>query len=209
MRLSKYLNRKYPEGIYKKNLSLGVEIFYEKFSLHNCIEKRVKKNLSIEQNASLKWFSELYQFISLIIGLFFLIIISLADYKYNYWLLFPILLLTLYRPFEIFLFSIKWVFVASDPVVSYRRSLALFLVNFVEVIIFFSIAYLASGFYKTVATSLYSSLRIVVTIGPADVEQKCSAVLELFPWLVMIQIVISFFLIVVVIANTVGVITRK
>ena len=208
MCLSKNLNQKYPEGIYRKVLLPRVVSFYEKTSLHNFIEKRVKKNLSIEKSESLKWFSELYQLISILIGLILLIIVSLTSYKYNYWGIFLMLLLILYRPFEIFLFSIKWVFAPTGEILSYRRSLATFLVNFMEVIIYFSSAYLACSFYYTINQALYSSLRIAVTIGP-ELEQKISSLSWLFPILVMIQIVISYFLIVVVIANAAGAVKRN
>lgn len=204
-RLSIYLHQKYPEGIYKKELLPLVKYFYKKTSLHSCIEKKVKKALPIEQNEELEWFSELYQFISIIIGFTLLLIISLTNHRYNDWVKILILPLILYRPFEIFLFLTKWVFASDGKIITDRRSLAAFLVNFIEVIIYFSGAYLACGFYNTL-NSLYSSLRIAVTIGP--VEQKLNALSWLFPGLVMIQIVISYFLIVVVIASLAGAVKR-
>lgn len=208
MHLSNYLHQKCPEGIYKKVVLPSVKSLYEKTSLHSCIEKRVKKTLSVEQNVGLEWFSEVYQIISIAIGIALLIIVHLTSYKYNYWAIFLILPLILYRPFEIFLFSIKWVFASDGKILFDRRSLTAFLVNFMEVIIYFSSAYLACGFYNTIKNSLYSSLRIAVTIGPES-EQKYISLSWLFPILVMIQIVISYFLIVVVIANAAGAVKRE
>jgi hypothetical protein len=79
----------------------------------------------------------------------------------------------LYRVTEIFVFSIHWVFVAELPLSRVRRSLAGFLVNLLELPVFFAIAFAlldCSVGRGSVWSLFYEHLRSVWTL---DLTESC------------------------------------
>ena len=114
----------------------------------------------------------------------------------------------LYKPLEIFLFILDWLFVQErNPVKKYTRSLAGFLLNMVEIGLFFTIvdilcnstnSYVSVWF--TVKDNIYSVFMLKQISGLKNVNLIFS--------LADIQIIISWFLYVVIIGNVVGSIRR-
>jgi len=126
------------------------------------------------------------------------------------WLSIIVAFIALLRPFDILMFWLQWVFLANDPVKSYRRSLAGLILNIAEIIIYFAATYVGFGLVsgsQIIPTALYSSLRTSVTIGPiATLEPpKC-------PWsglLIGSQIGISYFVIIIAVASVVGALRKR
>ena len=106
-----------------------------------------------------------------------------------------------------FFASLNWLFVDKGPVEDYRRSLAMFLVNMVEVGLYFSIVdflWTSPGFHSsvwfTVKCNIYTVFQLEQIVGLKDTNLLVS--------LADIQIVISWFLYAVILANVVGGIRR-
>ncbi len=176
------------------------------FSLSYRLNKKVARLLNAD---SVPWVSEVYQLVSLLMS--FLLIFP-AYYSVAATV---VVLVSLYRPVEIFIFTINWLLVHRGPVRSSRRSAAGFLINLAEITLFFAAAELGSGCIcrshgasdavHVISSAIYSSLRTVVTIGPTEVCDDgviCMAILSL-------QIVVGFSVIVGAIANVVGAIDRS
>ncbi len=192
MRLIAWLNNTYPEGFYK--------IFGQQLSI---LEQRTSLNRYVNKKLNgAVWVSEFCQLISLAFGLACLVSAGSLPQWLRYLLAVPLS----YRVYEIFLFAINWFFTHPKPPRSYKRSLVGFLLNFGELVIYFAFGYFISGSVKdgTPWTAFYSSLRTAVTIGPTNFREECwYSVLIL-----SLQIVVSYFLIVVVVASVVGTITN-
>lgn len=118
--------------------------------------------------------------------------------------------IALYRPFEILIVAINWLFIDRSPIHSYTRAMALFFINILEVVLFFAVAYVGLGCVRSVdgiGTALYSSLRTSVTIGPTATAEPpvslcCGSLL-------VSQITLSYFLAVVVLAHAVGALRKR
>jgi hypothetical protein len=152
------------------------------------------------------WVSEAYQLLGVLIGFCWMALVEQPVLTSKIWIVIG-LIVAFYRVFEILLFSLHWLLVAEVPVVSYRRSLAGFLLNLVEIGIFFTIAYIILGWLdpsQSAWAALLESLRSIFTLkkvsGLPD-EQLPQAV----AWL---QYVISWILVVLIVANVVGSIGR-
>jgi hypothetical protein len=116
------------------------------------------------------------------------------------------LIVAFYRVFEILLFSLHWLLVAEGPVESYRRSLLAFLLNLCEVAIFFAIAYLLLGCLDPQGawSVLFESLRSVFSLEA--VSNQCNS-----GWsqaLPRLQLIISWILVALIVANLVSAISR-
>lgn len=163
-----WLNRKLAGGIYEGPARRVIEWCYDHLSLNDCLHRTVKRRLGLCNNEnSPPWVSELYQIVALLVGV---ALVTLSRY-----LLPPCRwvpgFFALYRPFEILLFSTRWVFIQTAPVLSYKRSLAGFLINLGEVVVAFAAAFLSFGCAQGIPTALYSSLRTLVTIGPLSTAE--------------------------------------
>ena len=120
------------------------------------------------------WVSEIYQLLSLVIGSVLLIFSQVA----GPW---P-LVFYLYRTLDILLLYLQWILQASH-VFARRRRLVGFMVNLVEINIYFAGAYIALGCLtcgekavisgQRVVTAIYNSVRISLTIGPTDPRECC------------------------------------
>jgi hypothetical protein len=129
--------------------------------------------------------------------------------------------IVLYRLFEITLFAVNWIFVHAPRLLSPKRSLAMFLVNIVEIVVLYPVGYLSFGCIDCslpqvsidcsplirLLTALYTSLRTTATLGPIATHElpqhwPCGVIL-------MTQIIISYFLTIVVIASVIGVVARR
>jgi len=130
--------------------------------------------------------------------------------------------IAIYRLWDIFTFALRWAIVErSAPLISKARSLIGFLLNLVEVVLYFAIASAGLDCLTSAAEELppipkilaatYSSVRTALTIGPAsdivlgslnhDHGRECGVLLTS-------EVVIAFLLIVVVIASLLGVMQR-
>jgi len=152
------------------------------------------------------WVSEVYQLLSVLIGLCWIALIERPVLTAIYWIVFG-LVVVFYRILEILLFSLHWLFVAKRPVESYGRSLLGFLINLCEIGIFFAIAYLLLGWFdppQGAWSGLFKSLSSVFSLQPLSGlhEARCPRVTAWF------QLAISWVLIVLIVANVVGGISR-
>jgi hypothetical protein len=153
------------------------------------------------------WVSEVYQLVSLILAS---VLIAAAPHS-NSAIKILMVLFAVIRLSEMFVFVLAWIFVHRSHVRSHRRSLAGFMVNFLEVVVFYGLIYVCLGLVKgpaPVSTALYTSIRTSVTIGPV------SSTLEppdcpYAGFVIGSQMVLSFTLFSIVVANAVGAIQRS
>ena len=147
-----------------------------------------------------------YQIFWLFVGVIWIFLIELPILTEWYWV-YPGICIALYRPMDIFLFTLDWLFVKEKPVENFRRSLAMFLLNMLEIGLYFSIVYILNNSSK----SIVSVWSVVVRSVEAVFGLKYMADLNetyLNSMFSTIQIVISWFLYVVILANVVGSISR-
>lgn len=203
----KWLDRNFKAGIFEgvfKNMILWCD---NHLSCNNCFNKRVKAQLGISpKDKAPMWSSEFYQILSLAFAIVLLVATSIGCF----WLSYLSATVALYRPFEIMVFAVGWVFAPKDPIHSYRRSLAGFIVNIVEVVVFFAVAYVGFGLVKgcsSILTAIYSSVRIAVTIGPFTNAEPPNSLFGGI--LIMAQIATSYFLVIVVVASIIGALKRE
>lgn len=152
------------------------------------------------------WVAEVYEMLSLVIGLLWIALIEWPVLTTTAWIVFG-LLVVFYRVLEILLFTLHWLFVAEGPVQSYRRSLLGFLINLCEIGIFFTIAYLLLGCFET-PKGAWSAL--LENLSSAFSLEKVSG-LHQARWIQVIawfQLAICWVLVVLIVANVVGAIGR-
>jgi hypothetical protein len=152
------------------------------------------------------WVSESYQSVSVGLGLIWIAFIKLPVLTGLVWRGLGAAV-AFYRLLEIFLFSLHWLVVAKGPVESYRRSLAGFVLNLCEIGIFFAIAYLLLGWFDPPMghwEALFSSVS-----GVFRLESLSKIKPGLWPQLFAgVKIVTSWLLVVLIIGNVVGTISR-
>ena len=84
--------------------------------------------------------------------------------------------LPLYFVFDLARFIIRWLLFDQGPLISSRRSLGLFLLNNVSVIVFFGAAFVGLGCIADgalIPTALYASFRTFTTMGPVSIQESC------------------------------------
>ena len=207
-RIIVWFDRKLPDGIYKgvvKPVIEKAELISVCRWLNQVIDHRIPDNANKRQ-----WPSELWSFISLGIGI---ILLLLADHFRNdipSWSSWLVVIFVLYFPLEIFIFGLNWVFVHRGSLHSYKRSLAGFGLNFVTVVICFAAAFLWGKCIQKPdggLTALYSCMRIAVTIGPIETQDK------IVHWqcrsLIIGEVVVAYLLAITVIAYLVGAVRRN
>lgn len=185
-----------PDGVYQPYFRSWFISVEECFSINYRIRARVRQDLKLSKTP--RWVSECYQLGSLV----FAIVLCAIAASVSGVSAVVVVFLSLYRPLEMFIFLVNWIFAHEDPLHSYKRSLAGFGVNVVEIVLYFAAAYVAAGCVDSVAVSLYSSLRTVVTIGPTAVCEASSCLRCV--GLLAAQIGVAYFLIVVVVASAIG-----
>ncbi len=199
-----WLNEKLPHGVYAGPVRSMLKDCADERTLYARVRRSVRRRLHLSgDEKSPKWLAELYQLAWVVVGV---LLLGLCRVLPEPWARVPGVL-ALYRPAEIFLLAVTWVFVDESPLHGYRRSLVGYLVNLGEVVVAFAAAYLATGCARGVRVALYSSLRTLVTIGPVSTAEPPSSTIG--GLLLASQIVISYFLLVVVIASVVGALDRR
>lgn len=150
--------------------------------------------------------AEAYILITMVFGLFLLRVSPVVPAG---WCNLILSAAALYRPMEIFLFALGWVFIHGDPVWSTKRSLASLLWNMSEVVIYSAAAINlldCSCNEEGMVAALYSSLRTALTIGPTELlndgEPRCML-------LAIGEIGMCFFLTVVCVACLAGMIRKQ
>ena len=202
----KWLDRKLSAGLYNGPVRLLIDWADRRLSLNGIFKRFIQTRLALPAGTKTpSWVSEFYQLSSFVVAILLLLVARFAPP----WAGLISAMVGLYRPFEILLFAVAWIFIHTDPLHSYKRSLAGFLMNLAEVVVFFAAAYLGLGLIEAPAhmsTALYSSLRTTVTIGPAATADPPASWLG--GTLLIAQIVVSYFLTIVVITSVVGVLRR-
>jgi hypothetical protein len=202
-----WLDRKLGPGLYTGPVRRLIDWADRCLSLNSLFKRFIRTRLSEPEGTKTpSWVSEFYQLLSFAVAILLLLVARFAPP----WAGLIGAAVALYRPFEIFLFAVAWVFIHTDPLHSYKRSLAGFITNLAEVVVFFAAAYLGFGLIERPAqmsTALYSSLRTTVTIGPAATADPPNSWLG--GTLLIAQIVVSYFLTIVVIASVVGALRKR
>lgn len=187
------LHKSFPKGFLSK-LGPPVQWLLDHTSLNRHL--KIKLRCYFQTKTTPAWFSELYQGCSVLLGVVFVAVVLSAPI-YIKWLA---LIVAGYRVYETIFFAVWWVFVDREPVHSYKRSLAMWLIGLVEVTLYFPVIQLAFHCFESPSpvNAVYSSVRTLVTIGPIEGYQAtkfatCSTLL-------MGQIVVSYFIVLVVVA---------
>ena len=184
----------------------GIYIFFLSYFLHlvsflslnfliKCLVRR-----AINKRKTPAYISEIYQAVMLILG--FLGIITNA---LNANFLFA---LSIYRPLEIVVFAFRWVFLDTDELHSYKRSILGFLLSLVEIAIFFSILSRLTSCVETGADPLgifISHMFGIVTFNKPEYlsqGQQCNVY-------ALLELSLAAFLILIVIAYLIGLLSRK
>ena len=203
----KWLDRTLSAGLYTGPLRSLIDWADRHLSLNGVFKRFIRARLGVSAGTKTpSWVSEFYQLSSFVVGILLLLVARFAPP----WAGLISAVVALYRPFEIFLFATAWIFIHTDPLHSYKRSLAGFIMNLAEVVVFFAAAYLGLGLIECpahVSTALYSSLRTTVTIGPAATADPPTS--SVGGALLMAQISVSYFLTIVVIASVVGALRKR
>lgn len=156
--------------------------------------------------------SEIYQVIFLLTGIFSFFYFS-PSVRHISIVSIILVIILFYRTYDIFMFSINWIFLPGLRSHSILRNLAGFILNLLELIVYFASLYLAFGFYNKIFIAFYSSLRISFSFEPFI---NCEPFIKypnletnyIFLFLVIYQIFVSAFLLIVVISNIVGTIKQ-
>jgi hypothetical protein len=207
MKLADWLSRLYPKGIYAGPVRALFVWSYKNLSIGARIKARVRARLQLgKEDKTPPSLAEGYQLVSVAVALGLLVVADVSPWPVS-WI---IATAAMYRPLEIVVLTVHWILIDEDKIHSYSRALVLFGGNIVEVVLFFAAAYVALGCVtgpNTAATAVYSSLRTSVTIGPISTLQMPNS--ACCGGLIAIQIGISYFLAVMVIAHAVGNLRRR
>jgi hypothetical protein len=195
----KWLNDKLSKGFYFPCMIKAISLL-EKASLNYWAKKHVREKIA-QREKTPPWVSESFQCLFLVFGFFAFIF---SEWIYIEYLSYPIIVIFSYRIFEIFVFILVWIFATEKevPLHSYRRSIASFLLNIVEVAIYFSIIAIWSGGLKnsTKLNIFYKHMVGILTLSLPDTECTILSLGELF---------VSAFIILVVLGALVGALVRK
>jgi hypothetical protein len=167
------------------------------FRINNLLDQRKKGG---------PWVSELYVIFWIIVGMIWISVIHYPLLVGGIWTALGAFI-AFYIPYEIFLFSFCWLIIDTGPVESNRRSLVLFLLNLIEVGLYFAIAFFLLDWFDPVRSpwsALFASLSAVITLVPMT-EVKNAVIVKSFA---LVEIVIVWLLIVLIIGNVIGSITR-
>ena len=115
--------------------------------------------------------------------------------------------ISFYRVLEILLFSLHWLLVAKKPVESYGRSLLGFIFNLFEVGILFAFVYILFSLFDPPQDKLSALLKSVSSVFSLETISGLSN--SRWPQiLALLQLLISWLLVVTIVANVVGSIHR-
>lgn len=194
----KWLNDKLPKGFYFPFMKEIIEQL-QKVSLNFWAGWYIREKIARNKKPP-PWVSELYQCLFLVFGFLAFIFSQWIHFKCTSYL---IIVFFSYRIFEICIFILAWIFVRKKELLhDYRRSIAGFLVNIVEVTTYFSIITIWSGDLKDSdkLNIFYKHIVGILTLSPPDTECTILSLGELF---------VSVFLILVIIGALVGELARK
>lgn len=194
----RWLNDKLSGGFYFPFMVKAV-LLLKKVSLNYWAKKHVREKIAKSKKPPL-WVSELYQCLFLVLGFFAFICSEWINFK----LTSGLIIVFFYRIFDISTFCLVWIFATEkeESLHNYRRSIAGFLLNIVEVAIYSSIIAIWSGGLKDAAklNIFYDHMVGMLTLSPPDTEYILLSLVELF---------VSAFLILVVLGALVGALARK
>jgi hypothetical protein len=107
-----------------------------------------------------------------------------------------------YLMIDIFVFTVKWIFVDIVPLEDVRRSLFFFFINIFEIALFSSIALiLFRCTSKSPWCAVYESLRSIFKIELFEISDHCTHVSK---FVIHFQLIVGVLLILIVIAGLAG-----
>jgi len=200
-----WLRTKLSAGLWFPWLQAAIRFLYTKF----CLSYRFKTWLADGRDPP-PGASELFLAVVLALGVIWFSIIDAALHPLLRAAGFRVLGvgIVLYVVTDLFLFSLHWTFVDTGRLHAIRRSLAGFLLNLIEIALYFSIAFslLACPAPSTKHwTLLYDNLRAVFTLQLAiDAKEAPTCYL-----LAHYEVIVAATLLIIVIASLVGEVVRK
>ncbi len=203
-KLKSWLQKKLEKGFWFPCFQRALTFLHDRVSMGVCLGRWFENG-----GNPIAGVSELYQFVIFLIGIVWISLINhpplsiLASR--------PVqvigIILALYPVTELLIFSLHWTFVASEPLVAIRRSLAAFLLNLFEIAIYFSIVFILAQCEqpeKLGWTAVYDSVKSIFNTELIVVaDTRCCNLLAHY------ELVIAVILLAIVIASLVGGVLRK
>ena len=153
-----------------------------------------------------KGVSELYQVVLVLIGFVWVLVVDSPIHPAltSQPLQLVGILIALYWITELFVFSLHWTFVATGELEAIRRSLATFLLNLVEIALFFAIVFTLTGCRSMTGwTAIYDSITSVFNLRLVAVQDNlCCRVAAHY------EIIVAGTLLAIIIASLVGAVVR-
>lgn len=199
----KWFNDKLSEGFYFPSMVKALKVL-EKISVNYWVKKHVKEKIA-RSGKPPRWVSELYQSSFLVLGLLSFIFSEWVKFKLS---TFIIIVFFSYRIVDISIFCLVWIFSTKkkEPLHNHRRSIAGFLLNIVEVAIYFSIITIWSGNLKDAAKldkfdTFYKHMVGILTLSPLDTGR--------IKYIDLAELLISVLIILVVVGSLIGKLVRE
>jgi len=185
-------------------------------SIGHCLNRRVTCELGILETPGRAWVSEIYVLFTLIIGVAYLVVMTIWEgFRAVPWGI-AVRLAPLYFPLDIAFFALRWLFTDRPGLISVRRSLGLFLVNVITVVTFAAGTLMAFDCIRPEDpvsrwilgfTALYSSWRNALTIGPTSTTRDFPSCWEC-GLLLILENVITLLLLTMIVAALAGLIAE-
>jgi hypothetical protein len=201
--LRTWLQKRLVVGFWFPCFQTAIDLAYNYLSLAQCFNRWLTDGRKVSRGAS-----EFYQFVLVIIGIFWVTFIDSPVHPVftNRFFRFVGCVIALYLVTELFLFSLHWTFVATGKLHSVRRSLAGFLVNLFELALYFSIIFNLAGCQKNYTkgwNAVYENLNSVFNLELVAVREIAVCRIAAH-----YETVIAATLLVIVIASLVGAVVR-
>lgn len=192
--------KKPSNGVFRRLGRYKVEPFYKWYSLNY----RWKKRHWLDKGEKVpEWFSECYVLGSFGLALILLVVLLILRGVSWYWFVVPIGWIA-YKLFEIILFFVHWIFLATTPLYSYKRSLIGIFFNLLEITIYFTIAFVYFGCFDF-GDALYNSGINILTVSITNTD--CAS--ALCKSLMILELLVADFLVLIILASLVGQLRRK
>ena len=200
MGIAEWMDRTFPQGIYLRILSSVFDRLYH-WTPVSLLNRRAKRALN--RDISPRWVAELYQLLSVLLGIVLLII----GPQEPSWLRLLVVVYCFWGLAEIVVVAMRWIFVARDPVESLRRSLAAFILTVFEVALLSSVLIFLLGCKPpelSTAQLLYNHVVSIFTLSVPSITGSAPAC----SFVAHTQVVIGWLLLLIVLTVVAGGITR-
>lgn len=206
MRLFDAIHRNCPsDGFYLSIARSALGWLEAGTSLNKAFRRWSKRRYPNDSGKSPKWTSELYQSAWLAFGVF-LVLLDMATTGLDRWIGASLVFLAAYRLYEITVFSLHWILERETRIYSFQRSLIGFLFNIFEIAAFTTFARNVIDADRNgleVLAQIRHGIAAVLTLDSGDSASLAGSAID------TVRLAMSAVLILIVMSNLVGGITRE